>query len=155
MKFEVVFLPVIFGGIIGIFIGLFLKTYLKISEIFEEKGVKNSCFILSIKLVVKLWVNIKEVLKHSSLKQYLLPYVEQYIKEQKLLEEDIKTLNLEVEKIIKKFEDEEQIKILQTEKNVSIFFVKEEIKEKGNSSLLPNIDRLKGVETTWHCKLPA
>ncbi len=155
MKFEVVFLPVIFGGIIGIFLGLFLKIYLKISEIFEEKGIKNSCFILSIKLVVTLWINIKEVLKQSSLKQYLLPYVEQYIKEQKLLEEDIKTLDLEVEKIIKKFEDEEQIKILQTEKNVSIFFVKEEIKEKGNSSLLPNIDKLKGVETTWQCKLPA
>lgn len=155
MKFEVVFLPVIFGGIIGIFLGLFLKIYLKISEIFEEKGIKNSCFILSIKLVVTLWINIKEVLKQSSLKQYLLPYVEQYIKERKLLEEDIKTLDLEVEKIIKKFEDEEQIKILQTEKNVSIFFVKEEIKEKGNSSLLPNIDKLKGVETTWQCKLPA
>ena len=79
MNFEVVVLPVITGAVLGIFIGLFLKVYLKTSEIFNEKKIKSSYFFLSIKLFVELLRDIKEVLKYSSLKEYLLKKIEKIL----------------------------------------------------------------------------
>ena len=79
MNFEIVFLPVITGAVFGIFIGLFLKVYLRTLEIFDEKKIKSSCFFLSIKLFVELLRDIKEVLKYSSLKEYLLKKIEKIL----------------------------------------------------------------------------
>lgn len=79
MNFEVVVLPVITGAVLGIFIGLFLKVYLKTSEIFNEKKIKDSCFVSSIKLFIELLRDIKEVLKYSSLKEYLLKKIEKIL----------------------------------------------------------------------------
>lgn len=150
MNFEIVFLPVITGAVFGIFIGLFLKVYLRTLEIFDEKKIKSSCFFLSIKLFVELLRDIKEVLKQSSLKEYLLSKVEKNIKQESLKQKEI---NLELENIIKRFGEREKIKVFETGKNNSIFFLKEQMKETSNNISLPNVDNLKGVETKWQYKL--
>ncbi|WP_294726341.1 hypothetical protein [uncultured Fusobacterium sp.] len=157
MKFEIVFLPVISGGILGIFMGLFLQVYFKTAEIFEDKKIKTSCFLLSIKLFIELLKNMKEFLKETSLKKYLLPKVEKYLKEKNaiFIKKDI--INLEIEKTVKALEgiNKKTIKVYEIlDDNSSNLFIKGELTEKvTQSKSLPKFENLKGVETSlWQFK---